>query len=104
MPENIVRKAQGGSIIAPNEPCPRCGVRADVGCKHRPAEGSPPPAIARAEYEKRDGRRNYTGQGHNFHRAKLSSLWGKAGNPTAGEVARCAEAVRRTLGGGSGDD
>lgn len=30
---------------APGEPCPRCNVRADVGCKHRPAEGPPPPAM-----------------------------------------------------------
>lgn len=25
--------------------CGRCGVRADVGCKHQPAAGSAPPAI-----------------------------------------------------------
>lgn len=24
------------------EACTRCGVRADIGCKHRPAEGSAP--------------------------------------------------------------
>ena len=26
-------------------PCILCGVRADVGCKHRPADGAAPPAI-----------------------------------------------------------
>lgn len=41
---------------APVEPCGRCGVRADVGCKHRPAEGPPPLAIERSEIPL-DGRR-----------------------------------------------
>lgn len=42
---------------APSEPCNRCGVRADVGCKHRPAEGALPIAMdPRRNKAKRDGR------------------------------------------------
>lgn len=65
-----------------SESCYRCGVRADIGCKHRPAEGAPPLAIAQPEPEE-DGRRskisgggNYKmvssadGNGRNFHRRK----------------------------------
>jgi hypothetical protein len=67
------------------EPCNRCGVRGDVDCKHRKGAGGPPPAVARANYEKRRG-------------PNLNSRWGKAGNPTASEFARYSEAAREALG------
>ncbi|QCI93368.1 hypothetical protein [Novosphingobium sp. EMRT-2] len=25
----------GGQIVADRSPCPRCGIRSDIGCKHR---------------------------------------------------------------------
>jgi hypothetical protein len=63
------------------EACSRCGVRIDVGCKHRQAEGSAP-----VQVPPQTRSRSYDGQGFNFHRRKLTqSLRGKAGNPTARE-------------------
>lgn len=53
-----------------------CQVRPDIGCKHRPAQGAPPPAISEAGKKKRKG-----GQP-----ANLNSRWGKAGNPKRREV------------------
>lgn len=60
-----------------SEPCYFCEVRSDVGCKHRPAEGPPPLAIAEPD-AKVDGRISgggrykivgpHDGQGHNFRR------------------------------------
>lgn len=32
-------------VIHRLEPCARCGVRADVGCRHRAASGDVPPAL-----------------------------------------------------------
>lgn len=91
-PSRLVKKspAVSSGIEAPVEPCPRCGVRADVGCKHRPAEGVPPQAIVRTNHEKRDGRsRPNSGQGWNFHR---------------GDLARNLEAAQQRLTTGSRDD
>jgi hypothetical protein len=58
-----------GALDAPEEPCWRCGVRADVGCKHRPAAGIAPRPVARVE----DRRRADKGQGLGFHRERLAS-------------------------------
>lgn len=77
------------SIPASSEPCPRCGVRADVGCKHQPAVGPAPPAIARADYEKRDGRKNGLQGLLSHHQDRL---------------ARNLEPARKALAGGSRDD
>jgi hypothetical protein len=56
------------ALPAPDEPCWRCEVRADVGCKHREPTGVPPPAIAGGGEEKIDGRRApRPGAGLNFH-------------------------------------
>lgn len=53
--------------LATAEPCLRCGVRADVGCRHRAAEGPAPLAIDDPEPPP-DGRsRPAGGQGWNFH-------------------------------------
>lgn len=54
---------------APSEPCSRCGVRADVGCRHRPAAGPPPPAMDPRGKPKKDGRhKSGSGwQGRAFH-------------------------------------
>ena len=52
------------------EPCGRCGVRADVGGKHRPAEGPPPIAVTDTRPPP-DGRRApRPGAGLNFHLRK----------------------------------
>lgn len=69
-----------------SEGCSLCGVRRDIGCKHHPAEGSPPPAISHPK-GKKDGRQVDRGQGHAFHRppGNKNSLFGKAGNPTRRE-------------------
>lgn len=94
----IVRGDHGG-IAAPEEPCQRCGVRADVGCRHRPAAGVVPLAIAMGDEPNHDGRsRPNSGQGFNFHRQKqANSLWGKADNPTRREFASNLEAALRSL-------
>jgi hypothetical protein len=53
----LTRHVARFGVPAPEEPCGRCGVRADVGCKHRPAVGVKPLAIERAkEPERKDGR------------------------------------------------
>ena len=45
-------------IEAPHEPCSYCGVRADVGCKHRPPSGPPPQTFPeKADRRKGDTRR-----------------------------------------------
>lgn len=67
-----------------SEACPRCGIRADIGCKHQPAHGRAPVQ----EEPRRDGRSIDRGQGRAFAKSKkgnLNSRWGKAGNPTARE-------------------
>lgn len=71
---------------ATEEPCQRCGVRADVGCKHRPPLGLPPIAVAEPE-DKEDGRhqsRKNGGQGWAFHRErfKLRSRSADGGKPS----------------------
>lgn len=81
------------------EPCARCGVRADVGCKHRPAAGDRPPAIASPDV-KPDGRGGARpGNGHNFHRNKAptASIWGKEGNPTERQFASLAVAFTTAM-------
>lgn len=50
------------------EPCPRCGVRSDVGCSHKPPEGSAPVQIGTVDHRRDPGR--YAGNGQNFRRAK----------------------------------
>lgn len=61
------------------EACPRCGVRGDIGCPHQPAEGPPPPAVAKPTKPKRSslsGGGRYKiissgdGQGLNFRAKK----------------------------------
>jgi hypothetical protein len=60
------------------EPCGRCGVRADVGCRHQPPEGEPPVQMAVVDKRRSvisgGGRYKITmsqdGQGKNFHRRK----------------------------------
>lgn len=47
-----------------SEPCPKCGVRPNVACPHRPADESwtgPPPSKVDMRRE-----RDFTGQGLNF--------------------------------------
>lgn len=56
------------------EPCWRCEVRSDIGCKHQPASGNPPIAFAKTK-EKVDKR---------FKRP-VASIFGAAGNPTRKE-------------------
>jgi hypothetical protein len=65
----------------PTEPCLRCGVRADVGCKHRPAEGRPPPAMdPRSAKPKRDGRsKPSVSQGFNFRHVSQAEVDAAAG-------------------------
>jgi hypothetical protein len=70
------------SVLA--EPCQRCGVRADIGCRHQPAEGKAPVQVAEPPQPRQ--RQKDGGQGWAFHRSKQTqSLRGKAGNPTKRE-------------------
>lgn len=45
-----------GPAYVDRDPCPRCGIRRDVGCEHYAA-------VAREDGRKT---RDYAGQGHNF--------------------------------------
>lgn len=94
---HINHAVANGAREAPAEPCSRCGVRADVGCKHRPAQGAQPLAIARSNDEKPDGRKGRPDR-------NLHSFWGKGGNPTKAEFARYAEAARQALAPRNRDD
>jgi hypothetical protein len=56
-----------------SEPCGRCGVRADIGCKHRPAEGAPPASIRAAKPKARAQR--FVGEGFSaFHKPRKREL------------------------------
>lgn len=71
------------------EPCPKCGVRPDVACVHRPADENwkgPPPAKADMRRE-----RDFTGQGLNFGTRKM--------NISGGGVYRISKARERQLKG-----
>jgi len=48
------------------DPCPRCGVRADVDCDHRPGVGQPPAFTAKVDRRKK----TRDGMGYNFHRRR----------------------------------
>ena len=65
------------SVLEPGKPCLKCGVRADVSCKHRGAEERkplPPPE------EFNTGRpRSYVGMGYNFGVAKRGRPKGASG-------------------------
>jgi hypothetical protein len=53
------------SELEPGKPCLMCGVRSDIACRHRPAEaGRPPPPEQKEDGRKR---RDWTGNGRNFH-------------------------------------
>jgi hypothetical protein len=69
---NVVRKSAMGGLEAPaGEPCGRCGVRADVGCRHRPAAGVPPLAIVTSDPPRKDLRVH--NQGLHFYRKDIAS-------------------------------
>lgn len=65
----------------PGEPCWNCGARADVGCKHRQAEGPRPVALVEQEQEVKRERydRRSRSQGLNFHISDLASNLERAG-------------------------
>lgn len=73
----------------PEAPCYNCGVRADVGCRHRAAIGTIPSAIEDAS-PKEDGRAR-------ANRNRVDSPWGKAGNPTEREFAAMAIDFRKRI-------
>lgn len=67
-----------------SEGCPLCGVRGDVGCKHQPASGFPPPAINdSAPKKKRAG--------------NLNSPWGAKGNPAGPAAQRIKDGLQKML-------
>lgn len=79
-PSNLVRNVTGEGYVAPAEPCRRCGVRADVGCKHRPAQGVVPLVVATAGDPPPLDRRSRPngGQGLSFHLDELARNLGAA--------------------------
>lgn len=72
---NFIRRSALGGLEAPAEPCPRCNVRADVGCKHQPASGVVPLAMTRASTFKPlpTQMRPGMGQGLAFHPGRLKA-------------------------------
>lgn len=60
------------ALPAPGEPCRRCNVRAYIGCKHQPATGVAPPAIASDEEIVDTRRTPRPGAGFNFRVAKVA--------------------------------
>lgn len=52
------------------DPCPRCGVRGDLGCSHRQPTGAAAPVPSEPKDERR--RKDSAGNGWNFHRRTLS--------------------------------
>lgn len=68
-----------------SEPCFKCGVRADIGCRHQPAEGMAPIQTL----EPADPRKAERGQGlwafHPPTKRQVSSIRGRLGNPTRRE-------------------
>jgi hypothetical protein len=70
-----------------SEPCVRCGVRGDIGCKHRAAEGVAPIAI--------------TGSGRADRRkGNLNSPFGKHGNPAGPARDRILASLKAAMRGG----
>lgn len=59
-------------VVRLQDSCPRCGVRGDVDCAHRPGMG-PPPATLTERVDRRTvgggGQYRFTGRGHNFRAA-----------------------------------
>lgn len=43
--------------LEPGMPCPLCGIRSDLGCRHQPPSGGPPPAslLAKDKLDRRKG-------------------------------------------------
>lgn len=40
------RPRPGGPVLVNRDPCPRCGTRGDIGCKHRQGERPVPVSLA----------------------------------------------------------
>lgn len=68
--DNIVHNLGGGLPAPADGPCPRCAVRADVGCKHRQPMGVPPLPMVEPPHK---SRRGDNGGGLSFHRRALAS-------------------------------
>lgn len=77
---------------APAEPCGRCGVRADVGCKHRGPQGLPPVAVAdpRPKIDARSHGNN-GGQGWAMHRDRFPAAMERARKMLSTKVERHGE-------------
>lgn len=84
----LIRNANvGGTMQDSSAPCFYCGVRADVGCKHRPASGVVPASLAAQAQDEKRARFNKAGGNNPF------GFFGKGSN-----VARNLETAKERLG------